>query len=942
MGSREGTAPGVAPTGPADPGRAGGASGPSQEPPGGPGRGTPKGLEARLGLGAVLAISLGAMMGSGVFVLPGIAYGMAGPDLWLAYLLAGLFVLPAALSKSELATAMPVSGGSYVYIDRAFGPLASTIFGLGLWLSLLLKSAFALVGFGAYLAVLTSAPVQPLALGLLVGILALNVVGVKKVGRVQSVVVAASLAGLAVLGAWGLVGGTPVDLSAATEPTWPELLACVGLVYISYAGVTKVAAVAEEVREPSRNLPLGMLLSLLIASVLYSSITYLMAARVPAEQLAGDLHPVHLLAQEVAGPAVAVGFAVLAIATMVSMANAGLLASSRFPFAMARDGLLPARLRHVHEGFRTPVAAIFLTGALMAVAVLFLDVKSLAKLASSMMIAGFLAVNLAVIVLRESSTQWYRPTWKTPLYPLPQVVGVVVCVGLLVLLGWTGIGAFLAIAVAGVAVFLWIGRGASRTGVLGRLGPRRQLLTETARPGRPGAGHTPVNALPSRAQVVVPILGHEPSAEALAEVGAALASGGRTEVVRLHEVPDQISAEAFDVETAHTRSLRRRVDAMATERGLAIEFDAFAVHDVIRVVHEISKRVHCEWVVMEWSGRSRGSWLLHTPLGWLMGHLRCNLALFKDAGIRSYRRILVLCEPGPHDALIAGTADHLARVQGAELVFVRFVHEREPAAIAQAQSDYLDELAGLCSRPPETHVVRGRDQARTIAALTPGHDLLLVGAPPTAKLRTYLTGHWVDRLTRMASCSVLRLKATRGEAHAAVHRGATPAVGRTGGLLGYLVPGSLRAGLEVSDKEGLFHELARSLAAGLERPGLEERIEEALWAREATQNTSMGLGLAMPHATVDEVDRTWLAVLTTAAPVDFRSADGAAVDVVFVTIGPPSDRATHLKLLAGMSRLVLEGGLLDRLRAATGDEELEASLRAALAEHPETPEAVSA
>ena len=119
------------------------------------------GLEARLWLVAVLAISLGAMMGSGVFVLPGIAFGMAGPDLWLAYLLAGIFVLPAALSKSELGTAMPVSGGSYVYIDRAFGPLASTVFGLGLWLSLLLKSAFALVGFGAYLAVLTDAPVSP-------------------------------------------------------------------------------------------------------------------------------------------------------------------------------------------------------------------------------------------------------------------------------------------------------------------------------------------------------------------------------------------------------------------------------------------------------------------------------------------------------------------------------------------------------------------------------------------------------------------------------------------------------------------------------------------------------------------------------------------------------------------------------------------------------------
>ncbi len=894
---------------------------------GGPGSGA---LEARLSLTAVLAISLGAMMGSGVFVLPGIAYGMAGPDLWLAYLLAGLFVLPAALSKSELATAMPVSGGSYVYIDKAFGPLASTIFGLGLWFSLLLKSAFALVGFGAYLAVLTDAPVQPLAMGLLVGIMALNVVGVKKVGRAQSVVVAISLGGLALLGTWSLFGDPVAPLAAGLEPGLAEFLSSVGLVYISYAGVTKVAAVAEEVRNPSRNLPLGMLLSLGIAAVLYSSVTYLMATRIPGAEFSGDLHPVYLLAREVTTPTVALAFAVLAIATMISMANAGLLASSRFPFAMARDGLMPAPLRKVHERYRTPVPAILLTGALMAVAILFLDVKSLAKLASSMMIAGFLAVNLAVIVLRESSTQWYRPTWRSPLYPIPQVAGVIICVGLLIILGWAGIGAFAAVSVAGVAVFLWIGRGAKRTGVLGRLGPRPALLDGGIEDTVTTPARGPVNALPMRAQVVVPILGHEPSAEALAEIGVALSSGGTTEVVRLHEVPDQIKPEAFDVEDPHVQSLRRRIQAMASERDLPIEFDAFAAHDVIRVVHEISQRLHCDWVVMEWSGRSRGSWLLHTPLGWLMGHLGCNLALFKDAGIRSFRRILVLCEPGPHDALIAGTADHLARVSGAELVFVRFVHDREDAVSAQGQSDYLDELAVLCSKPPETHVVRGKDEALTIAELTPSHDLLLLGAPPQARLRTYLTGHWTDRLTRLASCSVLRLKATRGEAHTAVHRSQPVEVGQDNGPLDYLAPGSVEARLEVTDKEALFAHFANALATSLEQPDLADTIEGALWTREKTQNTSIGMGLALPHATVAEVDRTWLSVFTSAAPVDYKSADGAPVDVFFVTIGPPSERTTHLKILAGMSRLVLAGGLLEKLRAGTTATELEAELREAV------------
>ncbi|MDX1611279.1 MAG: amino acid permease, partial [Candidatus Thermoplasmatota archaeon] len=110
-----------------------------------------KELERDLGLYAVITVSVGAMIGSGIFVLPGLAAAIGGPAVILAYLLAGLIVLPAALSKAEMATALPHSGGTYLYIDRAMGPMLGTIAGLGVWFSLVFKSAFALVGLGAYL-----------------------------------------------------------------------------------------------------------------------------------------------------------------------------------------------------------------------------------------------------------------------------------------------------------------------------------------------------------------------------------------------------------------------------------------------------------------------------------------------------------------------------------------------------------------------------------------------------------------------------------------------------------------------------------------------------------------------------------------------------------------------------------------------------------------------
>ena len=175
-----------------------------------------KKLERSLSLPYVIAISIGGMLGSGIFVLPGLASSITGPSVWLAYLLGAICVLPAALSKSELATAMPSSGGTYVYIERAFGPLFGTISGIGLWLSLLLKSSFALIGLSAYLSVLIkidSAMAQLVAIGFLILILLLNIFGVKKVGKVQLLIVSVSLIGLGALFVIGFPKTNPYFLT---------------------------------------------------------------------------------------------------------------------------------------------------------------------------------------------------------------------------------------------------------------------------------------------------------------------------------------------------------------------------------------------------------------------------------------------------------------------------------------------------------------------------------------------------------------------------------------------------------------------------------------------------------------------------------------------------------------------------------------------------------
>ena len=241
-------------------------------------------LERSLGLFPTMMISMGAMIGSGIFVLPALGFKKAGPAVILAYVLAAAIVMPAALSKSEMATAMPESGGTYLYIDRALGPLFGTIAGIGAWFSLVFKSSFALVGLGAYF--LLFAPVSQgavvfVALGLAVLVVALNVSGTKLSGSVQAVIVSLVLVGLV---AYTLNAGFVGDTGQFT-PFTPEgnidIVTAAAFVFVSYAGVTKIASVAEEVKDPGRNLPLAMLGSLSVMLVIYVAVGHRRQRRRP-------------------------------------------------------------------------------------------------------------------------------------------------------------------------------------------------------------------------------------------------------------------------------------------------------------------------------------------------------------------------------------------------------------------------------------------------------------------------------------------------------------------------------------------------------------------------------------------------------------------------------------------------------------------------------------
>ncbi|MDF7799716.1 amino acid permease [Pontiellaceae bacterium B1224] len=389
-----------------------------------------KTLKKQLGLLDVYAICIGAMISSGLFVLPGIAAAKVGPAVIVAYLLSGLLMIPAMLSMAEMATAMPRAGGTYFFVSRSLGGMSGTIEGVGDWFALILKTSIALLGLGAYLSFYVNLPMQLVAIiGGLV-FMGTNIVGAKETTRLQVVMVA----GLLVILVFLIVKGAPIVERTQYTPFaphgWGAVLPTAGLVFISYIGLTKVASVAEEVRNPGRNIPLGMFLSLLSILVLYGAVVAVVVGIVPAEHLYKSLTPLSDAAGIAIGPIGMLLINLAAALAFATTANAGIMSGSRYLLAMSRDRVIPHSFSRFCR-FRTPLNAILLTSAVILLIVSMAGLERIAKLASTFQLLVFAFVNISVIVMRESGIKSYDPGFKSPLYPWMQIIGILISVVLI-------------------------------------------------------------------------------------------------------------------------------------------------------------------------------------------------------------------------------------------------------------------------------------------------------------------------------------------------------------------------------------------------------------------------------------------------------------------------------------------------------------------------------
>ncbi|MFP4556429.1 MAG: amino acid permease [Bacteroidales bacterium] len=404
-------------------------------------------LNKELGLVDVFALSTGSMFSSGFFLLPGLAAFYAGPAVFLSYLIAAFLILPAMFSIAELATAIPRAGGVYFLLDRSLGPMMGAIGGIGTYLSLVLKTAFALVGIGAYTGIFFDAPIRLIAIGLTAFFMILNIVGAKKTTGLQRFLVFFLISVLVLFmveGVRELFSHSALKLfHQQYTPFAPHGLAGIistaGFVFVAYLGLTKIASVAEEIKNPERNIPLGMLLSLIVTTVIYVVGVFIMVGAIPADDFFKDLTPVWTASQNIFkwippkwGGLLVVG---AAIAAFASTGNGGLMAASRYPLAMGRDKVVPSFLTHLSR-FKTPIYSILLTSGLMVLFIVSFSAEGIAKMASAFQLIIFILINFAVIVMRSSKIESYDPGYHSPFYPWMQIFGMISSFLLVIYMGW--------------------------------------------------------------------------------------------------------------------------------------------------------------------------------------------------------------------------------------------------------------------------------------------------------------------------------------------------------------------------------------------------------------------------------------------------------------------------------------------------------------------------
>ncbi len=749
-----------------------------------------------------MTIGIGTMIGAGIFVLPGVAAQEAGPIVVLSFVIGGMIAMINALAVSELGTAMPRAGGAYYWINRSLGPSFGSIAGMGDWMGLAFASAFYCIGFGGYLAgmlggtvvtipfvggsivllpsidfwlfTLTDIQIGALIAGIIfVGV---NYIGAKETGGVQTVIV---LILLGILTVFAVAGWFHFDWStvvgngglAPTEQGYGAVLPATALVFVSFLGYAKIATVAEELKNPGRNLPIAVIGSVGIVTVLYAILVLVMVGVIPWNELDVNVPVSQVAETTLAGPitvgelAIPIGgagvFAISigALLATASSANASILSSARINFAMGRDKIVSDWLNEIHPSFATPYRSILVTGSLIVVFIVALgqNLEVLAQAASVLHLIVYALMNAALIVFRETNPPDYDPVFTVPLYPITPILGATLSLGLIAFMAPTEIALSVLFVVGALLwYFLYARTETELEGLLAKhVLDRAEEYPDPAVTAVEAA--SPAESGPYR--ILVPV--SNPNTErVLIDLACTLAAereDGRVHAVHVVQVPDQMAlghaVEHREEIDAESDALLESARASAADYDLEFETSTIISHRSLPEVFDAAERHHADAIVMGWGAeRPWSAGRAQRALDDLTERLPCDVLVLKDREFDPSR--ILLPTAGGHDSdLSAEVARTLRSAVGSEITLLHVVDgpdDREDGERFLAEWAAEHEFGDAVLSVDDTG-----DIEEAIAAEAADHTLMLIGATERGLLSRLLSDSLHMNVVDEVDCSVL-------------------------------------------------------------------------------------------------------------------------------------------------------------------------------------------
>ena len=648
-----------------------------------------------------------------------------------------------------------------------FGSIA----GWANWLGLAFASAFYMYGFGEYvnallglgsigLGPLTLEAAQVIGLAGALLFIAVNYFGAKEAGGLQIVIVLLLMGILAVFTVVGLLNAETESLRPfATPETTSQVLPVTGIIFVSYLGFVQITSVAEEIKDPGRNLPLAVLGSVVIVTVVYALFLVVLLAAVPNELVANNDTAVVDAARLLFGnysvfgySLGAVGAAMLLIGGLLataSSANASILSSSRINFAMGREKIVTPSLNEIHDRFGTPYKSIALTGALILVFLVAGGVEPLATMGSVLHLVVYGLLNLALIVMRESGVEGYDPDFKVPLYPIVPIIGAVSSFALIAYIEPTII--LLSGGLVAFAVLWYLVYARERVEARGVLGSwvldRSDELPKAA-----VSAVTSVQPSGDDYRVMVP-LANPATEEHLITLASAIAKqrDGTVVAVNIANVPDQTSLEAARDRGAHeaAHDLLDKARDDAETFGVDVETHVVLSHRVFEEVFDAARTYGADLTVMGWGENSHGApGRAETAVDELAHSLPSDFLVFRDRGFDP-SRILVPTAGGPSSDLSAAVARMLQVEFDGE---VTLLHVADDEVAGKA---FLTEWAAEHGLADATLRIESGDVEASIDRAARDATMLIIGATEKGLLSRLVRGSLVLQVLDDVECSVL-------------------------------------------------------------------------------------------------------------------------------------------------------------------------------------------